>query len=185
MVFETECLNDDIWLCVLACVYDLLVLVSVELFILTFVLTSVCLQCCRFVSLLDSTNGSLHQYLVAFTSFHVRVPLDPGNVIIMNDGRLGLIDYGMVGRLTTTDRKLVASTVLAFVSGDKDKVVDNYLSSGYRAGWITAPSSATGAEASSTSSVTITKRRYEHTNHTIYRFAKLRISRRFIFCSFT
>ena len=95
----------------------------------------------------------------------------------MNDGRLGLIDYGMVGRLTTTDRKLVASTVLAFVSGDKDKVVDNYLSSGYRAGWITAPSSATGAEASSTSSVTITKRRYEHTNHTIYRFAKFHLDR--------
>jgi hypothetical protein len=61
---------------------------------------------------------------------------DPGNVIIMSDGRVALIDYGMVGRLTKEQRELIASTVLAFAEKDKKTVVRNYLDSGYRAGWI-------------------------------------------------
>lgn len=60
----------------------------------------------------------------------------PGNVIIMPCGRLGLIDYGMVGRLEPDERELIASTVLAFASGDKETVVRNYVDSGYIAAWI-------------------------------------------------
>ena len=55
----------------------------------------------------------------------------------MEDGRLGLIDYGLVGRLSPEQRKLVASTVLAFHYGKKMEVAQIYLDSGYRAGWQT------------------------------------------------
>lgn len=57
----------------------------------------------------------------------------------MNDGRLGLIDYGMVGRLDIEERELIASTVVALGDHDKEKVVRNYLDSGYRAAWINGP----------------------------------------------
>ena len=60
---------------------------------------------------------------------------DPGNVIIMKDGRLGLIDYGMVGRLGMEERELVASTVMAFQEGEDETVVRNYRDSGYLAEW--------------------------------------------------
>lgn len=64
---------------------------------------------------------------------------DPGNIIIMNDGRLGLIDYGMVGRLDNEEREWIASTVVAFSNHDKEAVIRNYLDSGYRASWINGP----------------------------------------------
>jgi aarF domain-containing kinase len=81
---------------------------------------------------------------------------DPGNVIIMPDGRLGLIDYGMVGRLTHHEREQIASTMLAIQDGDKEVVVRNYLDSGYRAGWITGG---------------------DHSEDVIYRFVTLQLDR--------
>ena len=84
---------------------------------------------------------------------------DPGNVLIMKDGRLALLDYGMVGRLSTEQRKLVASTVLAFQSGAKKKkeaVARIYYDSGYRAGWINGD---------------------DHSPEIIYRFASFHLDR--------
>jgi hypothetical protein len=86
------------------------------------------------------------QYLCRIPFFFLSISLamskflkDPGNVIIMKDGRLGLIDYGMVGRLDIEERELIASTILAFGNHDKETVVRNYINSGYRASWINGP----------------------------------------------
>ena len=46
----------------------------------------------------------------------------PGNVLVLPDGRLGLIDYGMVGKLTEQERKTVAQVVLALSCEDKEEV---------------------------------------------------------------
>ena len=61
----------------------------------------------------------------------------PGNVVVLEDGRLGLIDYGMVGRLSQAERATLAKVVLALGKGDlgKREVYDLYRSDGYRAGW--------------------------------------------------
>ena len=59
----------------------------------------------------------------------------PGNVLILPDGRLGLLDYGMVGRLGDEDRINIAKTVLALSRKDKEEVARIYTDSGYRASW--------------------------------------------------
>ena len=61
----------------------------------------------------------------------------PGNVIVLHDGRLGLIDYGMVGRLSPAERASIARVVLALAKGDsaKHEVAEIYQQAGYRACW--------------------------------------------------
>ena len=78
----------------------------------------------------------------------------PGNVIVLPDGRLGLIDYGMVcivlthsaggrrrrrvlrsvysqvGRLKPEERERIARTVLALEQGDVDGVAKIYADAG-------------------------------------------------------
>lgn len=59
----------------------------------------------------------------------------------MPDGRLGLLDYGMVGRLNKEERRRIAATVIALSKKDKEEVVRLYQEGGYSAywaeGWIT------------------------------------------------
>ncbi|KAL7532103.1 hypothetical protein ACHAXR_004441 [Thalassiosira sp. AJA248-18] len=57
----------------------------------------------------------------------------PGNILILPDGRLGLLDYGMVGRLSPKDRETVASTILALSNNDKAATAKIYRENGYRA----------------------------------------------------
>lgn len=61
----------------------------------------------------------------------------PGNVLVLSDNRVGLIDYGMVGRLTETQRRTIAKVVLALAKGKagKQEVADIYWTSGYQACW--------------------------------------------------
>jgi predicted unusual protein kinase regulating ubiquinone biosynthesis (AarF/ABC1/UbiB family) len=56
----------------------------------------------------------------------------PGNVLILPDGRLGLLDYGMVGRLSPQDREAVAETILALHDNDKAATAKIYRKSGYK-----------------------------------------------------
>jgi hypothetical protein len=59
----------------------------------------------------------------------------PGNILILPDGRLGLLDYGMVGRLEPTDRRAIADVIVALHEKDKHKVHSIYQKHGYRATW--------------------------------------------------
>ena len=43
----------------------------------------------------------------------------PGNVVILPDGRLRLLDYGMVGRLPLRDHETIAKTIVALSDNDK------------------------------------------------------------------
>lgn len=62
----------------------------------------------------------------------------PGNVLIMDGGQLGLIDYGMCGRLGTEERQAISRVVLGLASGDEAAVVDEYTRAGYRACWMSS-----------------------------------------------
>lgn len=59
----------------------------------------------------------------------------PGNVLVLPDGRLGLLDYGMVGRVSAPQRRDMAETILALASKDTTAVNAIYKRAGYRASW--------------------------------------------------
>lgn len=61
----------------------------------------------------------------------------------MPDNRLGLLDYGMVSRVSNDERKLIASTVVALAERNKTEVARIYTASGYRAAWKEGPISDT------------------------------------------
>eukprot|EP00560_Eucampia_antarctica_P005577 CAMPEP_0197842262 /NCGR_PEP_ID=MMETSP1437-20131217/46641_1 /TAXON_ID=49252 ORGANISM="Eucampia antarctica, Strain CCMP1452" /NCGR_SAMPLE_ID=MMETSP1437 /ASSEMBLY_ACC=CAM_ASM_001096 /LENGTH=675 /DNA_ID=CAMNT_0043452119 /DNA_START=40 /DNA_END=2067 /DNA_ORIENTATION=+ len=55
----------------------------------------------------------------------------PGNCLILPDGRLGLLDYGMVGRFSEEQRKIVASVITALARKDKKETARWYIAQGY------------------------------------------------------
>lgn len=57
----------------------------------------------------------------------------PGNILLLPDGRLGLLDYGMVGKLSQKDRETVAETIVALSDNDKAATVKLYRENGYKA----------------------------------------------------
>ena len=50
-----------------------------------------------------------------------------GNIIVMEDGRLGLIDYGSVGRLSPKAKDALINMFLALLAQDYDQLVIEYL----------------------------------------------------------
>jgi aarF domain-containing kinase len=47
----------------------------------------------------------------------------PGNVLLLPDGRLGLIDYGQTKRLSLDNRKIYAKLIIALAENNKDDVI--------------------------------------------------------------
>lgn len=56
----------------------------------------------------------------------------PGNILLMPDGRLGLIDYGNVNRLSVMMRAKLGRLILALASEDKSAIVAAAVGMGYR-----------------------------------------------------
>jgi aarF domain-containing kinase len=50
----------------------------------------------------------------------------PGNIMLLKDGRIGLIDYGQVKRLDDKHRVLYAKFILALNKDDKEEIVRLY-----------------------------------------------------------
>ena len=57
----------------------------------------------------------------------------PGNLLVDDTGRIGLIDFGMVGDLTPQLRQTLAGLLTAMVSNDIDGVVDHFIQLGIAA----------------------------------------------------
>ncbi len=55
----------------------------------------------------------------------------PGNVLLLRDGRLGLIDWGQVSSLTLQQRAQIARVVVALADGDKPAAVAAMRATGY------------------------------------------------------
>lgn len=55
-----------------------------------------------------------------------------GNILLMPDGRLGLIDYGQVKELAVEQRKKLAEFVVAVADNDRERIVDMMYGIGYR-----------------------------------------------------
>lgn len=54
----------------------------------------------------------------------------PGNMFVFPDGRIGLMDFGMVGRLSPEMMESIANTFLAFFNKDFDRLIDEYIELG-------------------------------------------------------
>jgi ubiquinone biosynthesis protein len=55
----------------------------------------------------------------------------PGNIFVMHDGRIGLMDFGIVGWLTPDIMESIAGAFLAFINKDFDSLVDQYIELGF------------------------------------------------------
>lgn len=60
----------------------------------------------------------------------------PGNLFIMDDGRIGLIDFGLCARLTPTQQDRLASLVVAVMAGDIDGIARSLLRMGRPQGHV-------------------------------------------------
>jgi ubiquinone biosynthesis protein len=54
-----------------------------------------------------------------------------GNMFVLEDGRVGLLDFGMVGRLSEENMEVIADTFLALVNRDFDGLVQQYINLGF------------------------------------------------------
>ena len=55
----------------------------------------------------------------------------PGNIFILPDGRIGLVDFGIMGRVTEENMKYFGDVIIAIVEHDFDKLVDQYVNIGF------------------------------------------------------
>jgi ubiquinone biosynthesis protein len=57
----------------------------------------------------------------------------PGNIFILPDKRLALVDFGIMGRVTEENMQYFADTIIAIVEKDFDKLVEQYVNIGFLA----------------------------------------------------
>lgn len=55
----------------------------------------------------------------------------PGNIFVLSDGRLGLVDFGIMGRVTEENMQYFASIFLALADHDYDALVRQYIDLGF------------------------------------------------------
>lgn len=58
-----------------------------------------------------------------FQDGHFHADPHGGNFIVLPDGRLGLIDLGLVGNFTSRDRQYITQAIRSLMSGDKDGTI--------------------------------------------------------------
>ena len=55
----------------------------------------------------------------------------PGNIFVLSDGRIGLVDFGIMGRVTEENMEYFANVFVALVRRDFDMLVQQYLDMGF------------------------------------------------------
>ncbi len=55
----------------------------------------------------------------------------PGNIFVLPDGRIALVDFGIMGRVSEENMKYFSDTVIAIVERDLDKLVEQYVNFGF------------------------------------------------------
>jgi ubiquinone biosynthesis protein len=55
----------------------------------------------------------------------------PGNIFVLHDGRLGLVDFGIMGRVTEENREHFASVLVALAGHDYDALTRQYVNLGF------------------------------------------------------
>lgn len=55
----------------------------------------------------------------------------PGNIFVLSDGRLGLVDFGIMGRITEENKEYFANIFVALAEHDYDALVRQYVNLGF------------------------------------------------------
>lgn len=55
----------------------------------------------------------------------------PGNIFVTAEGKICLMDFGIVGRVNDETREIIANTFLALINKDFDTLIESYISLGY------------------------------------------------------
>ena len=76
-------------------------------------------------------NGATAFFKQVFDEGFFHADPHPGNMFVMENGKIGLFDFGIVGRLTEENREVIADTFLALVDKDFDKLVRQYIYMGF------------------------------------------------------
>jgi predicted unusual protein kinase regulating ubiquinone biosynthesis (AarF/ABC1/UbiB family) len=68
------------------------------------------------------------QCVIFYGFFHGDV--HAGNLMLLDDGDIGFLDFGIVGRFDAEQRRLVTDYVIAFTTGDYRKLADTVVAMG-------------------------------------------------------
>jgi ubiquinone biosynthesis protein len=78
-----------------------------------------------------SRKGADAYFKMVFQDGFFHADPHPGNIFILPDGRIGLVDFGIMGRVTEENMKYFSDIIIAIVEEDFDKLVEQYVNVGF------------------------------------------------------
>jgi len=78
-----------------------------------------------------SRKGAAAFFQMVFQHGFFHADPHPGNIFVLADGRLALVDFGIMGRVTEENREYFANSFLALVNHDYDALVQQYVNLGF------------------------------------------------------
>jgi ubiquinone biosynthesis protein len=78
-----------------------------------------------------SKKGAAAFFQMVFQDGFFHADPHPGNIFVLKDGRLALVDFGIVGRVTEENMEYFANSFLALVNHDYDALVQQYVNLGF------------------------------------------------------
>ncbi len=78
-----------------------------------------------------SQKGAAAFFQMVFDDGFFHADPHPGNIFVLNDGRLALVDFGIMGRVTEENMEHFARSFLALANHDYDSLVQQYMSLGF------------------------------------------------------
>jgi ubiquinone biosynthesis protein len=78
-----------------------------------------------------SNKGAAAFFQMVFKDGFFHADPHPGNIFVLRDGRLALVDFGIVGRVTEENMEYFANSFLALANHDYDALVQQYVNLGF------------------------------------------------------
>lgn len=78
-----------------------------------------------------SRKGAEAYFQMVFRDGFFHADPHPGNLFVLNDGRLGLVDFGIMGRVTDENMQHFANIFVALVKRDFDALAREYINLGF------------------------------------------------------
>jgi ubiquinone biosynthesis protein len=78
-----------------------------------------------------SKKGAASFFQMVFQDGFFHADPHPGNIFVLQDGRLALVDFGIVGRVSEENMEYFANSFLALVNHDYDALVQQYVNLGF------------------------------------------------------
>ncbi len=78
-----------------------------------------------------SKKGAAAFFQMVFRDGFFHADPHPGNIFVLQDGRLALVDFGIVGRVSEENMEYFANSFLALVNHDYDALVQQYVNLGF------------------------------------------------------